>query len=193
MITQPDGATPLEYDEIKGLIPTHITTKGELDTLELRNIARAFAWTQTIKTDDILTDNFICLLHKKMFGDVWRWAGVYRKTEKNIGILHIEIPMVVVQLCDDAKAWIENKTYPPDELAARFHHRLVFIHPFSNGNGRLSRIIADLILEKIFDKKPFSWGKDNLLKEEETRAKYLESLKAADEHDFTLLLNFVRS
>jgi len=193
MIGIEDGATPLEYDEINGLIPTHITTKGELDALELENIARAAAWMQTIKADKILNTDFICLLHKKMFCDVWKWAGKYRKTEKNIGIRHIDIPAEVHKLCDEADGWIEFDVYPQDEFAVRFHHRLVYIHPFSNGNGRHARFMADLILEKIFNKEPFSWGKVNLAKTGDVRAMYINALKEADDYDYEALLNFVRS
>ena len=193
MIVTKDGATPLEFDEIKGLIPTHITTKGELDALELENIARASAWMQTIKADKILNTDFICLLHKKMFGDVWKWAGKYRKTEKNIGIRHVDIPVEVLKLCDEAVGWIEFDAYPPDEFAVRFHHRLVLIHPFSNGNGRHARLMADLILEKIFNKEPFSWGRVNLAKTGDVRAMYIKALKKADNYDYEVLLKFVRS
>ncbi len=193
MIKPSNGATPLEYDEIKGLIPTHITTKGELDALEFENIARATVWMRTIKPDKILSPDFIRLLHKKMFCDVWKWAGKYRKTEKNIGIRHIDIPVEVHRLCDEAGGWIEFDSYPPDEFAARFHHRLVFIHPFSNGNGRHARLAADLILEKIFNKKPFSWGKVNLAKTGDVRAMYIQALKKADKYDYSELLKFVRS
>ena len=193
MIKIEDGATPLEYGEIKGLIPTHITTKGELDALELENISRAFAWIQTINADEILNTDFICRFHKKMFGDGWKWAGKYRKTEKNIGIRHVDIPVEVHNLCDEAAGWIEFNSYPPDEFAVRFHHRLVFIHPFSNGNGRHARLMADLILEKIFNKEPFSWGKVNLAKTGNVRAVYIEALKKADDHDYNQLLKFVRS
>lgn len=193
MIEPSDGTTPIEYDEIKGLIPTHITVKGELDALEFENIARATAWMQTIKADKILNTDFTCLLHKKMFCDVWKWAGKYRKTEKNIGIRHVDIPMEVHKLCDEANSWIEFDAYPPDEFAVRLHHRLVFIHPFSNGNGRHARLMADLILEKIFNKEPFSWGKVNLAKSRDVRAMYIKALKKADNHDYQALLRFVRS
>ncbi|MCP4670129.1 MAG: mobile mystery protein B [Desulfobacula sp.] len=193
MIQVEDGATPLEYDEVKGLKPTHITNKGELDALELENIARASAWMQTVKADKILNTDFICLLHKKMFCDVWKWAGKYRKTEKNIGIQHVNIPVEVHKLCDEAGGWIEHDVYSPDEFAVRFHHRLVFIHPFSNGNGRHARLMADLILEKIFNKEPFTWGKVNLAKTGDVRAMYIKAVKKADDYDYEALLKFVRS
>ncbi len=110
---------------------------------------------QAVKADKILNTDFICLLHKKMFCDVWKMAGKYRKTEKNVGIRHVDIPVEVNMLCDEAGGWIEYDVYSPDEFAVRFHHRLVFAHPFSNGNGRHTRLMADLILEKIFNREPF--------------------------------------
>ena len=167
--------------------------KYELDALEFENIARAAAWMQAVKADKILNTDFICLLHKKMFCDVWKWAGKYRKTEKNIGIRYIDVPVEVHKLCDDADGWIEFDVYPPDEFAARFHHRLVLIHLFSNGTGRHARLMADLILEKIFNKKPFSWGKINLARTGDVRTIYINALKKADDHDYEPLLKFVRS
>jgi len=149
MIEYGDGTTPLDYDELKGLLPTHITTRGELDFLEMENINQAIIWSESLKTTDIINIEFICKLHKKMFSNVWKWAGKFRKSQKNIGIPYIQIEVELQTLCDDAQAWSEYNTYSPDEFAARFHHRLVFIHPFSNGNGRHARLMADLILEKF--------------------------------------------
>ncbi len=193
MIAYAEGATPLDYDELKGLLPTHITTRGELDFLELENINQAIIWSENLKTTDILNIDFICKLHKKMFSNVWKWAGKFRKSQKNIGIPYIQIEVELQTLCDDAQAWAEYDTYPPDEFAARFHHRLVLIHPFSNGNGRHSRLMADLILEKIFAVKIFSWGGVNLTDPNKNRENYIRALKLADEHDYSLLLQFVRS
>ncbi len=193
MTDNADSTTPLDYDELKGLIPTHITTRGELDFLELENINQAMTWSERLKTRDILNTDFICLLHKKMFSNVWKWAGKFRKSQKNIGISHIHIAVELQTLCDDANAWLEFDTYGPDEFAARFHHRLVFIHPFSNGNGRHARLMADLILEKIFTAEPFTWGKESLTSHTQIRKNYIEALKQADDHDYSLLLEFVRS
>ena len=193
MIEYTDGATPFDYDELKGLLPTHITTRGELDFLEMDNINQAIIWSGNLKTNDILNIEFICKLHKKMFSNVWKWAGKFRKSNKNIGIPYIQIAVELQTLCDDSQAWIEYDTYLPDEFAARFHHRLVFIHPFSNGNGRHSRLMADLILEKLFAAEVFSWGAERLANRNKTRDKYIKALKLADEHDYSLLLKFVRS
>ncbi len=128
-----------------------------------------------------------------MFSDVWGWAGKYRRTEKNLGVLPHLIETEVYSLCEEAKGWQEYNSYESDEFAARFHHRLVAIHPFSNGNGRHSRFVADLILEKIFERPLFSWGGKNLVEATKTRQAYIQSLKAADDHDYSLLLSFVRS
>jgi len=193
MIEYADGATPLDYDELKGLLPTHITTRGELDFLEMENINQAITWSGNLKTNDILNIEFICKLHKKMFSNVWKWAGKFRKSKKNIGIPYIQIAVELQTLCDDSQAWIEYGTYPPDEFAVRFHHRLVFIHPFSNGNGRHARLMADLILKKLFAAEVFSWGVESLDSHNKIREKYIKALKLADEHDYSLLLEFVRS
>jgi len=128
-----------------------------------------------------------------MFGNVWKWAGKFRKSDKNIGVSWVEIAVYVKLLCEDANFWLEFKTYPPDEFAARFHHRLVYIHPFANGNGRHARLMADLILEKIFKAPLFTWGGTALIKPGESRTAYLKALKAADNHDYSLLMAFVRS
>lgn len=193
MIESADGATPLDYNELNGLLPTHITTRGELDFLEMENIKQAIMWSENLKTTDILNIEFICKLHKKMFSNVWRWAGKFRKSQKNIGIPYIHIEVELQTLCDDAQTWIEYNTYSPDEFAARFHHRLVFIHPFSNGNGRHARLMADLILEKLFAAEVFSWGGESLANHKKSREEYIKALKIADEHDYSLLLEFVRS
>ena len=188
-----DGATPLDYDEMEGLLLTHITTRAELDRWEMDNINQAYQWVDGLKHKNILTEDFICLLHKRMFNKVWKWAGQFRKSDKNIGIPWVEIAVDLKLLCDDANAWLEFNPYPPDEFAARFHHRLVYIHPFANGNGRHARLMADLILEKLFKVPPFTWGNANLTKPGESRSAYISSLKAADNHDYRLLMKFVRS
>ena len=193
MIEYTDGATPLDYDELKGLLPTHITTRGQLNFLEMENINQAMIWSENLKTNDILNVKFIYKLHKKMFSDVWKWAGKFRQSNKNIGLPFIQIAVELQTLCDDSQAWIEYDTYPPDEFAARFHHRLVFIHPFSNGNGRHARLMADLILEKLFTAEVFSWGGESLANHNKTREGYIKALKMADEHNYSLLLEFVRS
>jgi Fic-DOC domain mobile mystery protein B len=141
---------------------------------------------------DLLSENFIKDLHKRMLGEVWRWAGRYRTGEKNIGIPFYEIPMAVQQLLADTKAQIDSKAYPRDEIAVRFSHRLVHIHPFPNGNGRLSRLMADLLVMSLGGER-FSWGSANLQEAGTVRRRYIEAIKAADTHDMVPLLAFARS
>jgi Fic-DOC domain mobile mystery protein B len=189
----PEGATPLDPNEIEGLIPTNITTKAELDRWEQDNIIEAMTWIKDHKPKNILNEAFIKSLHRRMFCDVWKWAGKFRQSDKNIGVPWHRIPIDLKQLCDDIDYWIENHTFSEDEIAARFHHRLVFIHLFPNGNGRHARLIADIFLEYFFNKSPFTWGKADLIISGDDRKKYIESLIAADKGEYELLLKFVRS
>jgi Fic-DOC domain mobile mystery protein B len=140
----------------------------------------------------MLTADFAVMLHRRMFGDVWKWAGTYRTTARNIGIDAYRIGPEVAQLMSDVWYWVENRTYPSDEIAVRFHHRLVSIHPFPNGNGRHSRLMADLLIERIGG-TPFSWGGGSLADTGEMRRRYVAALRAADSHDIAPLLEFARS
>ncbi len=192
-LNYPEGASPIGTNEIEGLLLTHITTQAELDRWEQDNINEALAWVEQHKSTDILNESFMKLLHKKMFCNVWKWAGNFRQSEKNIGVSWYKIAVELKQLCDDAKYWIENKTFSDDEIAARFHHRLVSIHLFPNGNGRHARLVADILLENISKKPLFTWGNANLLKSGDDRKRYIESLIAADRGDYGQLMDFVRS
>lgn len=191
------GQTPIDENESEGLKIPSISTKGELDEFEQKNIEEAVLWTvgTKIKVDKLFSESFIKSLHKRMFGEVWKWAGKFRQSEKNLGIESRSIPVALKVLIEDAKFWIENETYPADEIAIRFKHRIVSIHCFPNGNGRHSRLMADLIAEKIFDRKAFSWGQSNskLSDETEVRSKYLAALKKADNGDYTDLFKFARA
>jgi Fic-DOC domain mobile mystery protein B len=190
-----DGQTPLDEEEREGLRIATITTRDELDEFEQQNIERAIKWTmgRKFKPEQILSEDFVKRLHEKMYGEVWAWAGEFRKTNKNIGVDRYHVPTELRKLLDDSKFWIDNGTYPPDEIAVRFKHRIVQIHCFSNGNGRHSRMIGDLIIEKIFDKPIFSWGANSdLTKVGGARAEYLKAVKAADINDFVSLLEFAR-
>ncbi len=191
-LVEPDGATPLDPDEKEGLRFKHITTRGELDQLEQANIVEGMQWLKKQKSPDILSEGFARDLHKRLFGQVWKWAGTFRKTEKNIGVDPIQVAIQLRQLLDDARYWIEHETYPPIELAACFHHKLVLIHPFPNGNGRHARIIADAILTKLMDAPAIDWaGGYKLEAMNERRDQYIAALRAADRHDFTKLFEFV--
>lgn len=159
--TYSDGQTPLDEDEKEGLLLHAVATRGELDELEQQNMEQAVQWTmgRSFKPGAVFSDQFIRMLHKRMFGQVWGWAGEFRKTNKNIGIDKWEIPVALKTLLDDAAYWYANNTYAPDEMALRFKHRLVSIHCFSNGNGRHSRLMADLIIQKLYRLPVFTWGR----------------------------------
>jgi Fic-DOC domain mobile mystery protein B len=184
-------ATPLTEEERQQLIPSYITLRSELNEAEQRNILQAETWAFK-RRRLVPSEDFLKQLHKRMFGKVWRWAGEFRQSERNIGVPAYRINMDVRQLIDDCQYWIENNTYGPDEIAARFSHRLVQIHPFPNGNGRHSRIAADLLLGSL-DAERFSWGQTNLVDASETRRQYIDSLRAADGHDYAPFFKFVRS
>jgi Fic-DOC domain mobile mystery protein B len=189
------GQTPLDEEEKLGLKIKSITTQNELDEFEQLNIEKAVEWTihTNLKQEKILTEKFIKDLHKKMYGDVWKWAGTFRKTNKNIGINWIQIGMELKNLLDDTKFWIANKTFHPEEIAIRFKHRIVTIHCFSNGNGRHSRLMADIIIESIFGKKIFSWHSSNMVKADETRKNYIVALREADKGNIKLLIEFAKN
>jgi len=195
-----DGQTPLNEEEKEGLLIPAISTRGELNEFEQQNIEHAIQWTlgRSFKPDTIFTQEFIRMLHKRMYAEVWAWAGEFRKTNKNIGIDKWLIATELQCLLDDVRYWHKNKTYPPDEIAVRFKHRLVSIHCFANGNGRHSRLMADIIIEKIYKMPVFTWGASQSLSasdknEVDARGAYLKAIKAADNGDCSLLLAFARS
>lgn len=189
----PPGATPLDPEEIDGLKLKHITTRGELDRWEQENIQDALSWLERRRKSDVLNEDFIRQLHEKMFGKVWKWAGEFRRTNKNIGVEWPFIAVQLRQLLGDARIWIEQSSYVPDEIAYRLHHKLVWIHLFPNGNGRHARLMADVILAEHFKVEPFTWGSGNLADAGKIRKQYIDALKAADDHDYSLLNQFVRS
>ena len=189
----PPGATPLNPEEIDGLKLKHITTRAELDRWEQENIQDALAWLARRRKSDILTEDFICQLHEKMFGKVWKWAGEFRRTDKNIGKEWPYIAIHLRQLLDDVRTWVDQSSYEPDEIAYRLHHKLVWIHLFPNGNGRHARFMADIILTDFFKIDAFTWGNANLMEAGKIRQQYIEALKAADNYDYSLLKEFVRS
>jgi len=194
MFEYPEGATPLDPDEARGLIPKHITTQGQLNEWEHVNILEAEKWIsrQSFKLAEVTTTEFIKKLHQRMFDKTWSWAGQFRKSNKNIGVDWFSISVDLKLLIDDTRYQLENKVYPMDELVTRFHHRLVGIHPFANGNGRHGRLMADIVLlSQGFPR--FSWGRGkNLVKSSPVREQYITALRAADGRDYALLLDFVR-
>ena len=194
-MTAPDDvpihATPLTAEEREGLIPSHVTLHRVLNELEQQNILEADTWVFA-RRHNPLRRAFLRSLHHRMFGKVWRWAGVYRSSNKNIGVDREQIQIRLDEALDNVRYWIEHKTFPPDEIAVRFHHELVFIHPFPNGNGRWSRLMADILAIRLGQPR-FSWGRSSLRAADKTRQAYIEALKAADNHDFTALIAFARS
>jgi len=187
----PDGATPLDPDEIDGLKLKYINTRGELDRWEQENIQDALAWLDRRRKSDILNEEFICQLHEKMFGKVWKWAGEFRRTNKNIGVQWTGVSAELRQLLGDMKYWVENDTYSKTEIGYRFHHKLVWIHLFPNGNGRHARMMADVLLTDVFGFEAFTWGSGNLTNAGTIRKQYIKALKAADIADYSLLKEFV--
>jgi Fic-DOC domain mobile mystery protein B len=188
---QPDEATPLTPEERRALIPAHVAYRSELNEAEEENIARAQDWALG-RRRDLLSEKFIKDLHRHMLGDVWRWAGEFRTSERNLGIAFYEIPVALRQVLNDTRAWIEYQAYPPDEIAVRFHHRLVQIHPFPNGNGRHARLMADLLVMSLGGER-LSWGSANLQDAGAVRRRYIAALQTADNHDIGPLLAFARS
>ena len=188
------GNTPLDPNELNGLIPDYITTYEELNAIEQENILEAMDWAYRTRHLDILNITFNHKLHKKMFYKVWKWAGTARKTDKNIGVHWTQIPAQLNDAFENTKYWIEKNIYHWDELAARFHHKLVSIHVFPNGNGRHARLMTDVLL-KINDQKIFTWGaKNNQIPndvEGKVRNSYLSALKEADSGSFSKLIKFV--
>lgn len=191
--TPPKGATPLDDDEAEGLIPDHLATKVQLNAWEQVNIANAVDWLRRrSKNDSILTDHFFKELHRRMFSDTWSWAGRYRWTLKNIGDSPEEISESVRNLIADTEYWIEHDSHGPDEIGARFHHRLVAIHPFPNGNGRHARLLTDALLKQL-GSNPFSWGSGSIDDRGGVRDKYIHALQCADDGEYGPLFGFVRS
>ena len=188
-----NGNTPLSPEELTDLIP-NLATKEELNEWERENILRGREWALGDRTTapDMASDDYVRKLHAKMFDQTWRWAGEYRHSEKNIGMPFHEIREQLMALFGDVRYWIKSNTYPPDEIAVRFHHRLVLVHPFPNGNGRHARLISDVIAIKL-SRPALTWGSANLVKEGEARTRYLEAIRAADNGDIQPLLTFARS
>jgi len=192
-----NGQTSLDESKKDGLLRHNITTRAELDEFEQQNIEEAIQWvlSRSFKPKNIFTEEFIKRLHKRMYDNVWAWAGEFRKTDRNLGIDKWQIPVALKALLDDVSFWVEHETYPQDEIAIRFKHRIVSIHCFPNGNGRHSRLMADIIIDKIYGKPVFTWGAANLnlVKQGDSRVAYLKAVKEADKGSYELLLAFARS
>lgn len=189
----PPGATPLDPDEADELIPDHISTRGELNAWEQLNIGSAVEWLGR-RTDvaSLLTIEFVRELHRRMFSDTWRWAGRFRWTPKNIGVSPEAIVEQTHDLLADTRYWIENATYVADEIAARFHHCLVSIHPFPNGNGRHGRLMTDALVREM-GATTLTWGSGSIDDHGDVRDRYIRALQTADADDYGPLLALIRS
>jgi Fic-DOC domain mobile mystery protein B len=189
-----NGQTPIDEDEKEGLRIDSITTREELDEFEQLNIQKAvefYLLKRNFKLETILTEKFLFDVHKKMFSDVWQWAGTTRKSNKNIGVDKFQISICLRQLIENSKYWIKHQIFSEQEIALRFKHELVSIHLFPNGNGRHSRLLADIIMKHVFKKPTFSWGNQNLEKKNDLRDKYIKALREADKGDISKLIEFV--
>lgn len=188
---KPEGTTPIDLDEVADLIPS-LSNQEELNEFEILNISEAVAWAERSKmvVQKILLPETQRRLHREMFGKTWKWAGQFRRTQKSIGVEAYRIGIELKHLSDDAEFWIKANTYPPEEIAARFHHRLVWIHPFPNGNGRFARLATDLLCRKM--NWPISnWGRSNLVVASSIRERYIQALRSADVHEFQPLVRFM--
>lgn len=178
-----DGSTSLDFDEKEGIKLPHITTRDELNEVEQLNITKAARWAVSAKPKKIHDETFLKRLHKKMFGDVWKWAGQFRKTNKNIGCEYWQVSLQLRELCLDIDTWLQHQTYSKPEIAVRFHHRLVKVHPFPNGNGRHARMATNLMMTKQFKLPAFDWGANMLSKQTDVRRQYIAALRDADRQD----------
>ena len=194
LFVEEDGNTPLSPQEQNDLIPD-LSTKEELNEWERQNIVEAYAWVferRNLRRFDPLTEAYLRELHHRMFDQTWKWAGAYRSTEKNIGIAHYQIREALGVLLGDTRYWLQHQTFPADEVAVRFHHRLVWIHPFANGNGRHARIMADILVERQ-GRPAFTWGGASIVQPGQFRSRYIHALRAADKSDLGPILKFARS
>jgi len=185
----PEGATPLEPEEMEGLLFPHIQTCADLDQMEQVNIQDGLIWLSRQKNPDVLSEAFLRELHRRLYGNVWAWAGEFRNTEKNIGVAPEQIGVSLRNLLDDTRYRIEHGTYPPAEIALRFHHRLVQIHLFSNGNGRHARIATDALLKFVMKAEPIDWGSRHLQDAGQHRQEYIAALHSADAGDIQPLMD----
>ena len=188
------GQTPLDEDEKEGLLIKTITTRGELDEFEQLGVEKAVEWSlkRKLNLERILTEEFVKELHKRMFNEIWKWAGEFRRSNKNLGVDWSEISVELRKLLDDCKYWIGQKNFSEDEIAVRFSHRVVTIHPFANGNGRHSRLIADILVSHGLERPHFTWGSNKLTAKGEARAAYLKALREADSSNYAPLVQFAR-
>ena len=188
------GATPLDPDEAAGLVPAHITTQADLNAWEQANILQAVRWVARQKKRDLLTEGFVRDLHRRMFDQTWKWAGTFRQSNKNIGVDWTQVAMKLRNLLDNTRFQIDHKVFEPDELVVRFHHQLVWVHAFPNGNGRHARLMADVLAQQLCRPR-MTWGGADveLVSMGTVRDRYLKTLREADQGQWSGLIAFARS
>ena len=188
------GATPLDPDEAAGLVPSHITTQADLNAWEQANILQAVRWVARQKKRDLLTEGFVRDLHRRMFDQTWKWAGTFRQSNKNIGVDWTQVAVKLRNLLDNTRFQIDHKVFEPDELVVRFHHQLVWVHAFPNGNGRHARLMADVLAQQL-GRPRMTWGGADveLVSMGTVRDRYLRALREADQGQWSALIAFARS
>lgn len=188
------GATPLDPDEAAGLVPSHITTQADLNAWEQANILQAVRWVARQKKRDLLTEGFVRDLHRRMFDQTWKWAGTFRQSNKNIGVDWTQVAVKLRNLLDNTRFQIDHKVFEPDELVVRFHHQLVWVHAFPNGNGRHARLMADVLAQQL-GRPRMTWGGADveLVSMGTVRDRYLKTLREADQGQWSALIAFARS
>ena len=191
-IVTKDGSTPLDHDQIKGIRFSHLTTMGELDEIEDTNIQKGLEWLHHKDHENFLSMQFLCKLHEKLFGEVWKWGGKFRTVEVNISKYRAhDVGPQLKNFFEDIRLWIDGKKMNWDEISAEMHHRLVTIHPFPNGNGRTTRIFTEYA-QKRFGQKVTSWKSSMSSTPKDRRDLYIKALRCADKGDFSLLIEFMK-
>ena len=185
-----DDATPLT--DISGLkLPNNkVYSLKEIYIYEANNIALAtLKYLAAPPSKELASFSYEWMqkLHCDMFDNVWDWAGKFRKVELSIGIKAYLVPISLKDLVDDIEFWKKNKTFDMYETATRIHHRAVQIHPFQNGNGRWSRMLANIYLRQN-GSMPVKWQEDLLSSENPKRNEYIKALKMADNGDYKALI-----
>jgi len=165
---------------------------GELDELEDLNIQKGLEWLNRQKDPNYLSTEFICKLHEKLFGDVWKWAGKYRTAEVNISkYRYYDVAPQLKNLFEDAKLWIQHGKMSWEEISEEMHKRLVTIHPFTNGNGQTTRIYVEYVQKRNNQGIP-RWMASMSHSPAKRRDKYIQALRSADKGDFGPLIEFMK-
>jgi Fic-DOC domain mobile mystery protein B len=199
LLTEPSGATPLSDEERRGLrLP--VLNRAELNQVEAENISRAMTWlflsSRRPRPALVASETWLVGLHRRMYDQVWTWAGKYRTSDRNLGVPHWQVRMDMRTLEADAQTWLADTSparFGIDECAIRFGYRLVVIHPFPNGNGRWSRLASDAFAVSLGGRR-FTWGGASLAEPSKVRHRYIAALQTADRGgEFEPLTAFARS